>query len=954
MYFYNSEKDKKVLRIYISLIFISILSFSSAQNGLFITHHSRQIYNGGNQNWSVDFDDNGIIYVGNNDGLLVYDGSRWEKYSSADQTVVRSVCVESANKIYTGSFEDFGYWTKKSNRLEYTSLRPFLKGFTFHNNEIWKIVRHHGKVYFQGFSSLFVYDNKTVKSVKLPGLILFLLKTDNRLFFQEVNGGVFELINDIPVLLPGTTYLQNTEVKTINKINNGNLLIGTTADGLFQYDGSKVTPWNCAANEVLKRNQINNAVIIDNKIVFGTIVGGVYIIDFDGNIISEINSVNGLQNNTVLALCAINKSTLWAGLDRGIDQIDFSSPLSFYQQPDQKLGAVYSASLQNDILYVGTNRGIFTYKYLPENETFRYTGYLENSQGQVWIVKEIDGTLFCGHNSGTSIIENGKLRKISSVNGGYNLTKFYHQGNEYLLQGTYTSLVLYEKKAGKWSVKHQISGYYEPSRYVETDHLGNIWIGHSVKGLYKLRLSDNLDSVVEKVYFGKKDGFNSELNIKVFKIENRVVFATGEKLYTWDDLKNRIIPYADINHSLDDLATAEFVSQAPSNNYWMCTPQEYALFRFTDSKPEIFYRILLSTYGITAVEENDNVIPLNDHLSLLCLDNGFGVVNHTMIAGKPNQQLKLVWRYIECTDGTHTKEISTGQRSVPFSFNNVSFAFTSLNNNSSSKIFQFRLLPLEKEWSKWTNLSLLKYSRLAEGRYNFQVRTMDESGYISEPLEFDFRVKPPFYISTPALMLYSVLVLVMLYFSLRIYRKRITARHLKTQSEIEMAALHDKEKSESKFLQLSNDKLHSEVLHKNMQLANSTMSIIRKNEVLIEIKKELETQKEILGNRYPLRYFDRLNNIINRNISDDNDWQIFESLFDQAHEDFFKRLKTSYPDLTQSDLKLCAYLRLNLASKEIAPLLNISIRGVEIRRYRLRKRLSLDSETNLVEFIMQF
>jgi len=187
-----------------------------------------------------------------------------------------------------------------------------------------------------------------------------------------------------------------------------------------------------------------------------------------------------------------------------------------------------------------------------------------------------------------------------------------------------------------------------------------------------------------------------------------------------------------------------------------------------------------------------------------------------------------------------------------------------------------------------------------------------------------------------------------------LYRKRLVKHHDRLYQIADEKRKAEKEYSEKEIMKLQYDKLQGEISHKNMQLADSTLSIIRKNEVLIEIKTELEKQKEELGPRYPARYLQRLTTLIDKNISNDNDWEIFEALFDQAHENFFKRLKQSFPDLTQSDLKLCAYLKLNLSSKEIAPLLNISIRGVEIRRYRLRKRLSLTSDDNLVEYIMQF
>jgi len=123
---------------------------------------------------------------------------------------------------------------------------------------------------------------------------------------------------------------------------------------------------------------------------------------------------------------------------------------------------------------------------------------------------------------------------------------------------------------------------------------------------------------------------------------------------------------------------------------------------------------------------------------------------------------------------------------------------------------------------------------------------------------------------------------------------------------------------------------------------------------LIEIRDELDKQREELGNRLPARYYTKINKLIENNLNSEHDWEMFENLFDQAHENFFKRLKQEYPDLTPSDFRLCAYLRMNLSSKEIAPLLNISIRGVEEKRYRLRKKINLNPEQNLTEFIIGF
>ena len=130
------------------------------------------------------------------------------------------------------------------------------------------------------------------------------------------------------------------------------------------------------------------------------------------------------------------------------------------------------------------------------------------------------------------------------------------------------------------------------------------------------------------------------------------------------------------------------------------------------------------------------------------------------------------------------------------------------------------------------------------------------------------------------------------------------------------------------------------------------MSIIKKNEFLLKLKESFQKQKEDLGTRYPDKYYNHITQKIDTNISHGDDWKIFETNVEQAHEQFIQKLITKYPQLTHSDLRLCTYLRMNLSSKEIAPLMRISVRGVENHRYRIRKKLDLPSDINLTDFIL--
>ena len=147
-------------------------------------------------------------------------------------------------------------------------------------------------------------------------------------------------------------------------------------------------------------------------------------------------------------------------------------------------------------------------------------------------------------------------------------------------------------------------------------------------------------------------------------------------------------------------------------------------------------------------------------------------------------------------------------------------------------------------------------------------------------------------------------------------------------------------------MEFKNKSLQQDIDNKNRELGLSTMTLIRKNEFLGALKKELnalEKGKEL----------DRIIKIIDRNINNTEDWKFFEEAFNNADKDFLKKIKKKHTVLTPNDLKLCAYLRLNLSSKEIAPLLNISHRSVEVKRYRLRKKMELPHEASLTNYILE-
>jgi len=946
----------KTVRLIMLFLFWICFYNAESQNIVHVTNYNKNEYQGGNQNWDITLDYHGYVFTANNNGLLIFDGAKWALHNLPTSGIIRSVAYDNG-RIYTGSFEEFGYWESDSiGEWNYNSLIPLLKNVTLHNDEFWKIIKHKNLIYFQSFGTILVYDYKTVSPLSIPGPVLFLLKSNDRLFVQQINGGLFEIIDHELRQIPESQIFKNTEIKAITSLNESNLLIGTSSKGVYKYDGKHFSEWINETSEELKESKINNGIRLGDKILFGTILKGIFVYNLSGKLINHLSSNSTLQNNTILSLCGDQTGNVWVGMDKGIDYVSFNSPIEVYADNDMNTGSVYSGCIFKNELYVGTNQGIYLYS-LRSDGKFDNKRFLKNSQGQVWFLKIIDNNLYCGLNDGTYYIENHQLKQISNVNGGYNLSKVSWQEKDYLIQSTYSSIVLYTLNNNIWVKSHTLNGFIAPARYLEVDFLGNLWLGHSVKGIFKLQPSRSLDSIVSIKRIGNDEGFIDNTN-QVSKVDNRIVIPSGNQLFRWDDIQNRVIPYNELNEQIDEFKSSGSIVSMPGNRYWFIKKNEIGMFEVLFGNAKLLYRLFPQMYGLNLVENYENIVSLNDSLNLICLDNGFAILNMYLMNQLQEVNKPPVLKDIQIwsSKGKKVKVDSPFESKVqiPNNYNNLSISFKSNETVGQRKYYQYQLVGIDNTWSEWTNNSEVIYTRLPFGSYTFLVQTINSKGIKTPPARFVFRIKPPWFFSLYAFIAY-ILIAVISVFGIRYYIKRRFRKHrdILIRNEQEKIRI-EKEKAEKEIIKLANEKLQAEVSHKNSQLANSTMSIIKKNELLIEINSELDSFKEELGYRIPNKYYDRIKNLINQNIESEHDWEMFENLFDQAYENFFKRRKSGYPDLTPSDLKLCAYLRMNLSSKEIAPLINITVRGVEERRYRLRKRLNLQGDQNLTEFILSF
>ncbi|TNF40939.1 MAG: regulator [Bacteroidetes bacterium] len=927
----------------ILLLFVTCLVKSVAGNyGSFVKAYTKADYNAARQNWSVCSAPNGSVYFANHQGLLSFDGTTWQLHKLPNESVLRAVKSGNDSVIYTSGYMELGYWKPdKYGKLHYFSLTEKAEAHFTKNMEFWNIAINSDFVYFHSFSRILMYHSDTIVPVELPPFISVMTSVNNKILAAVRNTGIYEINGKKATPYIVGDFFNDKMVQFIIPFKNESVLIGTASHGIFIWNGNDIQPWNKEWTDYFISNELNRGFSAGNgQVIAGTIIDGIIVFDEYGELIAKLNTQNGLPNNTVLDIKTDEWQNLWLALDDGIVFIPGKVQKSYMVQNIPGIGAIYSAAVLNNNLFLGTNMGLFVKPVEKANSGFNL---VPGTQGQVWDCQIIENRLWVGHNSGTFIAGNSKAVQISAQSGGFSI-KADPLNPGFLIQSTYNDLVVYKKTGSGFNMNHRINGFYDLIRYIELDHLGNIWASHLHRGVYKIRTDDSRENVKEVIRLGEKE-FGKNQAVNVFKVENRIVFANGEKFFTYDDLNDTVVEHTMLNQNIGKFASSHRVVKAPNHHYWFITKNGIGLFSVLQDSVKLvkdFPALLFKNPPL--VDGFENIFPTSEKTALLCMQNGLA----TLDATKNEEENSIVnfspvLRQFELfSDGGTVipQAIDNKPLKVKSNYHNIFLRFSFPQLSSLPVSYQYQLKGLSTVWSEPVSQPEFRFERLPAGIYTFRVKAVDSWGNESREFSYSFEILPAWYVSSLAILVYLILlILILLLF--RRWGIRMTKRKEKEQHE----------KREQELIRLRNEKLSNEVEHKSRELASSTMAIIKKNEFLMELKAIIEKHKAELGSRYPDKYYNYLNRKIDENISNQDDWQVFETNFERAHDQFFTKIKSNYPDLTPGDLRLCAYLRMNLSSKEIAPLLGISVRGVENHRYRLRKKMNLEHDESLVNMI---
>lgn len=946
--------------LFLLLLFFSASSFAQIKAiGLpEIRNYRKAEYGAGTQNWGMDQDANGNLYFANNNGLLQFDGSSWTLYPLPERPAVRSLKIGPDGKVYVGGYNEFGYFAPgKNGRLVFKSLSANINSDTRNLIDfIWKIHVLKDEIVFQAFSNIYCYAKGRVRIIEAPERFQFSYKVEDRLFVQDMKQGVLEYQQGSLSALPGTSLLNTTEIWGMFTLEARGILIATIDKGLFLYADGILSQWRTEANDFMLRNSSLGGVSIgDRFIALNSVSDGIIVCDLSGHIIQHINRKKGLQNNTVLSSFVDSGNNLWLGLDNGITFINENSPFTFFGF-SYELSSVYASVIYDHKLYVATNRGVYYHDWSTpfRQDTFEL---VKGTTGQAWTLQVIDDELFCGHNRGAMIIKGDAVTRVLDPNGYWCFRKVAGKP-DFILAANYNGFSIFQRKGGSWAMRNQVNGYDKSTGAFEMDE--NFAWFRKDEQIFQMMLSDDMTRFRSvKVYKGLSAADKGIGSIQ--SIAGKLYFQSRNHFYVYEKDEDFFRPERYFTNLFSKVPVARSITEDGEGNLWYIHGESIAAFMRSGNGYVNVSEPFANLRG-ELVANYENVYMSGPGNIFIGLTEG---LVHYDAGLQRNFDTRPVAYIRTFSYGGETRVFGNGKTSsqqfdISYAQNNVTFTFSSPTYESPENIaYSYKLEGFDKKWSAWSPASLKEYTNLHEGDYRMLMKVRNSFGIESAVAVVNFSVSPPWYRHYLAYVLYLLLALAAFYFM----RRRVSAhiRRNKYYETLEQRRLYlereakirqEQYELEKEIERLKSEKLRTSLLTKDKELVNNSLQVVKKNKILngiIQKMRDIDVEQLDDGVKTQLS---KLNKSITKEVGADKSWKDLEKHIKNVHFDFLKRLKDRFPTISPRELDLATYLLMNMSTKEITEIMNISQGGVELARYRLRKKLGLTKKENLVGFLM--
>jgi AraC family transcriptional regulator, chitin signaling transcriptional activator len=929
-----------------------------------IIHYTKKDFQGDPQFWSMAQGHDGILYFGNNDGALIFDGETWQKVKLPNNSSIRSLKVSLSGTIYAGGYNELGTIQKDQfGKYYYQSLINLLRPEDKSFENIWQIHEAQGHMIFRSAKLLITISNN--KAITVPATESFEFSTvlNNRLYIKE--GGRLNHMDLSTMqfnLVVDQSAFAGEDILTLLPGSGPKEIILVTKQGSFYKlspEEGKVIFWQ----KLLPPNSHNLLICAiqasNGNYYVGTLRTKVISLSKTGERIETSAAFNTIQDNTVLNLFESAEGNIWVLLNNGIDCIDLSSPVSSLFED----ASIYDVLLKRQHLFMASNQGVFVAPK-PEGKIPLTTTVFRNLtglEGQAWSLQFYEEQILCSHDRGLFVLTEKGYKQVNGVTGVWKVIPVRGKPG-YYFACTYTGITVLKFEPGKgFVVKNLLEGFPESSRDIlQSDEPREFWICHGYKGVFRIKVDEDLKRVVSFEHFKDQNGLPSPFNVNVFNWRNETVFTTNQGIFTYETATNKFIPHAFLNELFGTDKNVRKIIES-GNRTWFAHDNEVGYFNTSSNNPQLQKDFFLQLKG-TFNPSMECIVPVSENTVLLGTNTGLFAfdLGYTGSAQKISTTFSNVSYHHDQKDHLSPLVTSTDSRQrYPYNTNGIQFHFSAPGFQDKFNIqYSYWLEGAEQNWSPWTETSSREYSLLRAGTYTFHVRARSLLGEKAEEAVYHFQILPAWYQTRWAVAIYFIFGITAIALSATLMKRRIRKEKDKTIAEekekrkvLELELQRIKLEREKEEIKKDKDLLEEDVIHKSKELANYTMLLVKKRELLSVMHDELKELKDAVKNDSSRQKVRDLIKKINLNLQDEEHIKVFEANFERVHHEFFTQLKATFPDLTPKELQLCAFVRMNLTNKEIASILNISVRGVETARYRLRKRLCMSQEDDMAQFL---